>query len=98
MRVVDHETPRALPIETHYRVLAKKDGLTRLEVNLITGRTHQIRAHLSHVGLPILGDDKYGNRTLNKRFKVFQPLLWCTSIRVEGHVFTSKPRFSGFDF
>ncbi|MBQ8953811.1 MAG: RluA family pseudouridine synthase [Clostridia bacterium] len=95
VRVIDHPAADALPIETRYRVLAQRDGLARLEVNLITGRTHQIRAHLSHVGLPLLGDDKYGNRQANRLWKIYQPLLWCTRISLEGRSFESKPQFGG---
>lgn len=43
------------------------DGLTLLEVTIKTGRTHQIRVHLSHAGYPIAGDDKYGDFELNRR-------------------------------
>lgn len=56
-------------IRTDYRVIAtREDGLSLLEVTLHTGRTHQIRAHLSHIGCPILGDEKYGDRNKNRAF------------------------------
>ena len=48
------------PSVTHYSVLAKGDGLALLEARLETGRTHQIRVHLSHLGVPVLGDRTYG--------------------------------------
>ena len=51
-----------------------------LEVELITGRTHQIRAHLAHLGYPICGDDRYGDREKNKRWKVTRQQLWSTRI------------------
>ncbi|MBQ3056345.1 MAG: RluA family pseudouridine synthase [Clostridia bacterium] len=53
-------------IETRYRVLREKNGNSLLEVELITGRTHQIRAHLAHVGHPLLGDGKYGKNRAEK--------------------------------
>ena len=49
-----------MPIETAYHPLGSNGKMTLLEVELITGRTHQIRAHLSSIGHPLLGDMVYG--------------------------------------
>lgn len=58
-------------IITSYKVLHEdfENNLSILEVKLHTGKTHQIRAHLAFIGHPILGDGKYGNNTINKKFK-----------------------------
>jgi 23S rRNA pseudouridine1911/1915/1917 synthase len=48
------------PAETHYRLLQEMDQVSLVEVKLITGRTHQIRAHFSEAGFPLLGDTTYG--------------------------------------
>ena len=58
-----------LPIETEYRPISSSNGYTELEVHLITGRSHQIRAHLASIGHPIIGDMKYGKKDLNDVFR-----------------------------
>jgi len=54
---------------TVFRLLARWPEMSLLEAQLKTGRTHQIRVHLSHLGFPILGDEKYGEFSLNKNLK-----------------------------
>ncbi len=56
-------------IETICRPLAVSGGYTLLEVNLITGKTHQIRAHLAGIGHPLIGDAKYGDPKVNRYFR-----------------------------
>lgn len=78
--ISDIKKDNYLPIETHYRTLKNMGELTLLEIKMITGRTHQIRAHLAHIKLPILGDGKYGINKINQRYRVKTQLLCCTRI------------------
>lgn len=59
-KIVRTVTPEGKPSVTHYEPLENKDGFTVLKLVLETGRTHQIRCHMSHIGHPLLGDDLYG--------------------------------------
>lgn len=55
-------------IETGVKPIECKNGLTLVEIHLVTGKTHQIRLHLSTIGHPILGDMKYGDEKINKKY------------------------------
>lgn len=77
VRVYDSHPPKdAKPIKTRYKTLATKDGLSLLEVTLLTGRTHQIRAHMAHLGYPLLGDGKYGVNRADRTKGYKYQALW----------------------
>lgn len=74
----------AAEIHTAYEPLKKTTQLTLLEVHLITGRTHQIRAHLSSIGHSILGDPKYGDKKLSEKYHVKYQLLHACRLELDG--------------
>ena len=77
VEVRDTQFAGSKEIITGYKLLETREGgqVSLLEVNLITGRTHQIRAHMAHIGHPLLGDGKYGiNRDERKKGYKYQAL------------------------
>lgn len=67
--VLKEQKPGSLPIETKYEPLETGKGITLLKVQLLTGRSHQIRSHLASTGHPVVGDWKYGEERLNRKYK-----------------------------
>lgn len=67
--ITKKKTEEGVPIETEYRVIQSNDEVSLLEVHLITGKTHQIRAHLASIGHPIIGDYKYGDKQINEMYR-----------------------------
>ncbi len=79
--VSDKSTPANRKIVTGYKVLDTFDGLAFVECRLYTGRTHQIRAHMAHIGCPLLGDGKYGSNRINRTYKVYSQALSSYKLR-----------------
>ena len=70
VKILKHPAEGAKEIRTKYKTLGRDydKQLSLVEVELMTGRTHQIRAHFASIGHPLLGDGKYGTNKLNKDF------------------------------
>ena len=97
-----HLPKDALPIRTKYRPLKTNGNYTLLEVKLITGRSHQIRAHLASIGHPIAGDYKYGDSRVNEEVKkaygVHSQLLHAWRLVMPEHLKEPLNGLSGREF
>ena len=80
VRISPVPIPKAQEIVTKYRVLEEGNGLSLLEIELMTGKTHQIRAHLASLDHPVLGDPLYGHEILNRRYGVKRQALWASKL------------------
>ncbi len=84
---------RGKPASTRFRAIASRDELSHLQIELLSGRTHQIRVHCQHAGHPIAGDDKYGDAEFNKRMRargLRRLMLHAASLDLPGGRFTPE--------
>ena len=82
MKIYDEKAAGAEKIETEYEVLKAGAETSVLKIKLVTGRTHQIRAHLAHVGHFVLGDGKYGKESVNRKFHLSSQRLTAYSLKL----------------
>ncbi|MBQ8569060.1 MAG: RluA family pseudouridine synthase [Oscillospiraceae bacterium] len=75
------KTPENRTIITGYKVLKSNGRLSLLEIELFTGRTHQIRAHMAYIGCPLLGDGKYGINKVNHEYKIKTQALYSYKLK-----------------
>lgn len=81
--VSDKKTPKNKTIITKYDVLKTNGRLSLVNVDLITGRTHQIRAHFAYIGHPLLGDGKYGINRVNRDYNIKTQALYSYRLRFD---------------
>ena len=82
VRVYDKNPPRgAKEIITKYKVVARTNDTSLIEVELLTGRTHQIRAHMAHIGHPLVGDGKYGINQSDRKLGYKYQALYSYKLR-----------------
>lgn len=100
--VYDSKKEDALPIETYYTPWGDNFRSTLLKVRLITGRTHQIRAHLAGIGHPLAGDGKYGkeafNKSLRQKYSLRHQLLHAYRLEFPEQLHGKLQRLSGRSF
>ncbi len=80
VKIYDNKVKGSVMIKTGYKVLEQKQDTSIVSVTLYTGKTHQIRAHLAHIGNPILGDGKYGDFEMNNKYNEKSQHLIATKL------------------
>ncbi len=90
VRLCDPNNAGAMRCELRYRLLESDGEQSLLEIELLTGRTHQIRAQMAAFAHPVLGDDQYGDRDFNRVHRRRAQALLAKRLEIDGHVFISE--------
>ncbi len=98
VKVIQEERNGAKAVETHYETIATSGRLALLKVLLVTGRTHQIRAHMESIGCPILGDSKYGNNAANRELRLKYQALCAWELKFPSFTQPEYEALSGKTF
>ncbi len=98
VRILSSQQKNSKPIVTRYAALSSGENMTLLSARPITNYLHQVRAHLAFEGLPVLGDDTYGNRRFNKRYGASHIALWLKTVVFETGTNNSYAYLNGKKF
>lgn len=99
VKIFKNRVPNSVLIKTGIETIKKNSSSSLLKIELLTGKTHQIRAHLAYLGHPIIGDGKYGKESDNKKFNQNKQKLSCFSLKfdnigidsLDNRTFVKKP-------
>lgn len=104
VKVYNNFVQKSVKIETKFTTIKSGEETSLVVAELLTGRTHQIRAHLAYLGYPILGDGKYGKNEINRKYKENYQKLHCFSLKIkkingklnylENKLFICKPEWA----
>lgn len=83
VKIYPNFVQKAVLIETKFKTVKVGEQTSLVTAELLTGRTHQIRAQLAYLGFPIIGDGKYGKNEINKKFKEKYQKLHCFSLKIK---------------
>ena len=98
VQIFDNEIKGSVQIRTGYEVIKEDQEPSELLVTLYTGKTHQIRAHLAHIGHFIVGDGKYGDNRINERLCVKEQMLTAYSLTLRFNKETKLAYLDGKKF
>lgn len=83
VKIYPNFVQKSVLIETKFKTVKVGEQTSLVTAELLTGRTHQIRAQLAYLGFPIIGDGKYGKNEINKKFKEKYQKLHCFSLKIK---------------